>query len=165
MGCGKAYIAAVHSTLLRNLMVRFIGEGRSRLSSACPFQVVSAMGMFANYRSQPRCETVCNGTDSKRQSRRNRLFRWVIGYMNGTITSTGELRKELGSGVILVAAIYSIVYGLTAKTFSFRSRAWRPGEERVEFKPQTKDRLVIVFLGLLIAIVSGLSLSALWRRH
>jgi hypothetical protein len=83
----------------------------------------------------------------------------------GTIVAAGELRKELGSGVILVAAIYSIVYGLTAKTFSFRSRAWKPGEERVEFRPQTKDRLLIVFVGLFFVIVSVLSLSALWRRH
>lgn len=76
-----------------------------------------------------------------------------------------ELRRELGSGVILLVAIYSIVYGLTAKTFSFRSRAWKPGEERVAFKPQTKDRLLIVLVGLFFVIVSVLSLSALWRRH
>ena len=76
-----------------------------------------------------------------------------------------ELRRELGSGVILLVAIYSIVYGLTAKTFSFRSRAWKPGEGRVAFKPQTKDRLLIVLVGLFFVIVSVLSLSALWRRH
>ena len=76
-----------------------------------------------------------------------------------------ELRKELGSGAMLLIAICSIVYGLAAKTFSFRSRAWKPGEERVAFKPQTKDRLLIVFVGLILVIVSVLSLSALWRRH
>jgi hypothetical protein len=81
------------------------------------------------------------------------------------MVAAGDFRKELGSGVILLVAIYSVVYGLTAKTFSFRSRAWKPGEERVEFKPQTKDRLLIVFVGLVFLIVSVLSLSALWRRH
>ena len=84
--------------------------------------------------------------------------------MNGTIVGVA-LGRELGSGLILLAAIYSIVYGLTAKTFSFRSRAWRPGDERVEFKPQTRDRLLLVFVGLCLAIVSVLSLSSFWRRH
>ena len=81
------------------------------------------------------------------------------------MVATVELRRELGSGAILLVAIYSIVYGLTAKTFSFRSRAWKPGEERVAFKPQTKDRLLIVLVGLFFVIVSVLSFSALWRRH
>ena len=77
------------------------------------------------------------------------------------------MRERLlsSSGLWLIFAIYIIIYGVTSKSFSFRSKGWRPGEERVEFKPNWRQRLLVVFPGILLAIDSLLSLSGWhWRR-
>jgi hypothetical protein len=73
------------------------------------------------------------------------------------------LRKEIISGLFLTAGIYSIVHGLTAEKFAFRSKAWKPGEEKSEFVPGWKDRLLIVFVGIVVGAVSLYSLLTLTR--
>jgi hypothetical protein len=81
------------------------------------------------------------------------------------MTTSAGLQKEIVSGFGLAAGIYSIVHGLLAKKFAFRSKAWKPGEEKVEFEPSWKDRLLIVFVGVCVAVVSLYSLVGLTRQH
>ena len=60
--------------------------------------------------------------------------------------------------------IYSIVYGLTAKTFRFRSRSFTL-EEPSEFAPKWQHRALLVFLGVCLVIFSLLPLMVLHWRH
>ena len=75
------------------------------------------------------------------------------------------LRKEIISGLFLAAGIYSVVHGLTAEKLAFRSKGWKPGEEKREFVPSWKDRLLIVFVGVVVAVSSLYSLLTLARRR
>jgi hypothetical protein len=69
------------------------------------------------------------------------------------------------SGLGLILGIYGIVYGLTAETFMFRSRSWWPGQERVRFTPSWRDRLLVVFAGLVVTITSTCSILGFQLRH
>ena len=79
------------------------------------------------------------------------------------MVSSELTRKEILSGAGLALGLYSIVHGLIAETLAFRSKAWKPGEEKVEFAPNWKDRLLIVFGGFCVAVVSLYSLLASMR--
>jgi hypothetical protein len=74
-------------------------------------------------------------------------------------------RGRVFPALFLLLGIYSIVHGLMARKFSFRSRGGKIGEERVEFSPRWKDRLLVVFAGLCVAIVSLIEFLGLRGRH
>ena len=73
------------------------------------------------------------------------------------------LRKEIISSLFLAAGIYSVVHGLTAEKFAFRSKGWKPEEEKPAFVPDWKGRLLIVLVGVVIAASSLYSLLILAR--
>jgi TRAP-type mannitol/chloroaromatic compound transport system permease small subunit len=95
---------------------------------------------------------------------------WEI-CLNTTSIAMQDVSHRITQWVVLVGGLYSIVYGLTARTFSFHSRAWKPGEERVEFHPQWKHRLLVA-LGGVVLVFQSLSprldllkkVSILWHR-
>jgi|HubBroStandDraft_2_1064218.scaffolds.fasta_scaffold895854_2 hypothetical protein len=60
--------------------------------------------------------------------------------------------------------VYSIVYGLVAKTFSFRSRSFT-FEEPSKFVPRWQDRALVVFGGVVVVIFSLLQLLGLHWHH
>jgi H+/Cl- antiporter ClcA len=74
--------------------------------------------------------------------------------MSNFVLPNPQLWKQWPLWFGVAAGIYSIAYGLIARQFSFRSRAWWPGQERVKFTPKWYDRTLIVFVGLIVAIVS-----------
>jgi hypothetical protein len=64
----------------------------------------------------------------------------------------------------VAVGVYSIVYGLTAKTFSFRSRSFT-FEEPSKFIPKWQHRALVVFSGVCMVIFSLLSLLGLHWHH
>jgi hypothetical protein len=73
--------------------------------------------------------------------------------------------NELTWGGLLLAGIWTAVYGLAASQVTFRSLGWLPGREKERFKPRWHHRLFILSVGMFIAISALCSLIGVhWGR-
>ena len=66
---------------------------------------------------------------------------------------------------MLLAGLWTAVYGLTAGKITFRSLGWLPGQEKERIKPKWYHRLFIVSVGAFIAISALCSLMGVHWRH
>jgi hypothetical protein len=73
--------------------------------------------------------------------------------------------NELAWGGLLVAGIWTSVYGLTAAQITFRSVGWLPGQEKERLTPRWYHRLFIASVGLFIAISALCSLIGVHRNR